>query len=422
MNFLFVALKDLRILARDRAAVATLLLMPLMFIIVMSLALAPLFRSLGAGPDGGAVIRVPVVDEDNQRQSREVVELLRKVEGLTVEMENNTKRLTLEEAEERVRSGSRVAMVVIPQGFSKSLDQGEQTRVNFVLDPARADTASVVEGILRGALDEVATEAVLSRGVERVMKPIQEFLPQLPESLRDKYTLEGIKREVAVEALELRTNPLVTIERRDSKGRVREKRPGVYEQNVPGYSVMFAFFIVLFVANSVLSERRNGTFKRLGTIPIRRASILAGKLAANYLVVVLQVAVLFAVGHFAFGMSLGNSLAGMIILTLALAFSATGLGILVAAFVRTEAQVTGVGILLILTLAALGGSMVPLFVMPDFMQMAAKVTPHAWAVTGYQDLIVRAYGVDQVIPEVIVLILFAVVFFMAGILRFRFES
>jgi ABC-2 type transport system permease protein len=107
--------------------------------------------------------------------------------------------------------------------------------------------------------------------------------------------------------------------------------------------------------------------------------------------------------------------------SLAAAATATGLGVLVAALARTEAQIGGLTILILLTLSAVGGCFVPRFIMPQWLQTIGLVTPHAWALDAFQDLFVRGYGVLAVLPKVGVLAAFAVAFFAVGVWRFHFE-
>jgi ABC-2 type transport system permease protein len=130
---------------------------------------------------------------------------------------------------------------------------------------------------------------------------------------------------------------------------------------------------------------KDGTSRRL----------LAGKLLPYYLVNLLQVAVMFGVAHFMFGMVLGQP-AALLAVSLALAAVATGLGVLVATFGKTQAQISGLSVLLTLTMSAVGGCMVPTFAMPDFMQTLARFTPHGWAMQGFQDVLVRGYGLAGV--------------------------
>ena len=78
-------------------------------------------------------------------------------------------------------------------------------------------------------------------------------------------------------------------------------------------------------------------------------------------------------------------------------------------------------VLLLLTLSALGGCFVPRFIMPGWLRTIGLVTPHAWALDAYQDLLVRGYGLRQVLPKVGALAAFAGAFFGIGVWRFRFE-
>src|SRR5207245_10263059 len=109
---------------------------------------------------------------------------------------------------------------------------------------------------------------------------------------------------------------------------------------------------------------------------------------ALFVVWLAQVTLLFAFGDLSFGMRLGDQPLGLVLITMGAVSAALGLGVLIAGIARTDQQVTGFGTLLIITMAALGGSMVPRFVMPDTMRTIGLITPHAWSVAGYLAVIV----------------------------------
>ena len=77
--------------------------------------------------------------------------------------------------------------------------------------------------------------------------------------------------------------------------------------------------------------------------------------------------------------------------------------------------------LLVLTMAALGGAFVPSFVMPEAMRMVGRFTPHAWAIQGFQDVLVRGLSTGDVLLEAGILLAFAAAFLTVGVWRFRFE-
>jgi ABC-2 type transport system permease protein len=200
-----------------------------------------------------------------------------------------------------------------------------------------------------------------------------------------------------------------------------KKLPDVYQQNVPGYTVYGIFWIVNLLAVSVLREKREGTFRRLLVAPMSRMVILIGKWLPYYLINMVQIVIMLGVSSLLFKMSLGHSATGLLIVSLTSAATATGLGVLVAAMARTEAQTTGLTVLLLLTLSVLGGCFIPRFIMPEWLRTVGLVTPHAWALDAYQDLLVRGYNFWEVLPKVGVLAAFAVVFFWIGVWRLKFE-
>jgi ABC-2 type transport system permease protein len=116
------------------------------------------------------------------------------------------------------------------------------------------------------------------------------------------------------------------------------------------------------------------------------------------------------------------SLPAILLVSITLSLSANGLGLLVAAVTKTEAQINGLSILLAIALGALGGMMVPGFLMPGFMRSLSMFTPHAWALRGYHDIILRGMGLEGVCFESGVLILFALLFFLIALWRFRFHE
>jgi ABC-2 type transport system permease protein len=106
----------------------------------------------------------------------------------------------------------------------------------------------------------------------------------------------------------------------------------------------------------------------------------------------------------------------------ALAACANGLGLMVATLGRTEAQIGALGVLFAVVLSALGGMLVPSFVMPELMKTVSRLTPHAWALSGYHDVMLRGLGLAAVWKETAVLLGFASFFYMIALWRFRFTE
>ncbi|MCG2767663.1 MAG: ABC transporter permease [Chloroflexota bacterium] len=409
-QILSITWKDLKILFKDIGGLTTLFLMPMMFIIVMSIALQGMFD----GGDTGQPWHLPVVNLDGGDLAAEVIAQLDNMDGIEVETAWEGGTLTRERAEALVSDGERAVAVVFPADFSERVeerldDARASATIELITDPAvSTQFIAPIQGMVLGAAERVAETSLVPARIEA---GLAEVLAHLPGDIRpplDKMTIEVEETNV------------VHVERVVPPGMGIEVFPDSYQQNVPGYTVFGVFFIVATMAQSILREKEEGTFRRLLAAPLPKPILLAGKLVPYYLVNLLQVAVMFGVAHFLFGMALGQP-AALLAVSLALAAAATGLGVLVATFGKTQTQISGLSVLLTLTMSAVGGCMVPTFVMPDFMQTLARFTPHGWALQGFQDTLVRGYGLAGVWPEAAALLGFAGIFFLIGVWRFRFD-
>ncbi len=409
--------KDLKVFFKDPGGMVLIFLMPFMFILVMSFALSGLFRSGEDRP-----IQLLAVNQDRGTQAAAILRQLDKMSPFAVETTWEGHPLTRQVAERLIVEGERSLALVFPPDFSEVLEQDpaaeerRTTKVLVVVDPATSSQfVEPILGTLQGLLERATYTAMMPKGIDYLF---QWLGPQAP---LEREAFKAQAQEAMSGGLLGGQQPLVTVERTTPPGMRVEEFPDTFQQNVPGYTIFGIFWIVSLLAGSVLQEKREGTFRRLLVAPMSRAIMLAGKLVPHYLINLLQITIMLGAAHLLFGMSLGPSPAGLVVVSLAAAATATGLGVLVAALAHTEAQVGGLTTLLLLTLSALGGCFVPRFIMPDWLQAVGLVTPHAWALDAYQDLLVRGYGLLEVLPKVGTLAAFAGAFFGIGVWRFRFE-
>ncbi len=135
----------------------------------------------------------------------------------------------------------------------------------------------------------------------------------------------------------------------------------------------------------------------------------------------IQTLLLFVVGHFWLRLSLDSSPIGLILTALATIFCATGLGLLIATMGKTMEQIQGMTTLVLLLMGFLSGTLVPRQFLPEAMQKLSRITPHAWALDAYQDLILRHRPLLATLPNIGVVMLFGLAFFGLALTRFRFE-
>lgn len=194
----------------------------------------------------------------------------------------------------------------------------------------------------------------------------------------------------------------------------------VYRSIVPGYTVLFVFFLVNIMGRSFIQERELGTLQRLQIAPISTVSIMLGKTLPFLMVSIVQTTLLLFAGIFLFGMDPGSRpwlLAPLVVCT---SVSATSLGLAFAAFARTDAQVSAWGNLLVLTTAGISGCLVPRHLMPESSQQLSLITPHSWSLIAYREILVA--DVPNLLAVLLccgMLLLFSTVFCAAGLVGFR---
>ena len=409
--------KDLKVFFKDRGAVVLIFVQPFMFILVMSYALSGVFRA------GDRPILILAVNQDKGTQAAAILRQLGETKPFAVETVWEGQSLTQEKVEQLIIKGKRQLALIFPPDFSAVLEQIPATRerrttkVLFIVDPATSSQfVEPIQGTLRGFLERTAFTAIMPKGADYLFGKL---VPQTPAWERESF--RGRAEATMSGGLMGGETPVVTVERASPPGMRVKKLPDVFQQNVPGYTIYGIFWIVSLLAVSVLREKQEGTFRRLLVAPMSRMVMLAGKLTPYYLINIIQIVIMLGVSSLLFKMSLGHSPAGLVVVSLGAAAAATGLGVLVAALGRTEAQIGGLTVLLLLTLSALGGCFVPRFTMPEWLQTVGLITPHAWALDAYQDLLVRGYGLLDVSPKIGALAAFALAFFAIGVWRFRFE-
>jgi ABC-2 type transport system permease protein len=381
---------------------------------VMTTALGGLF-------DGGeSAVSVLVVNEDTGQLSTQIVEELKAAKGFKVETEWEGQTLTTAKAEELIISRKRQLAVIFPADFSQNIlgsappsqnVQPAAATIQLMLDPSLSQQFI---GPIAGTLQGLLVQALTPVGIEHLLEQIAPGMTQE-------------QQQAIVEQAQQKTLNGVSIKQTTPPGMSVRQLPNTTQQNVPSYALFGVFFICQVIGLSFIREKQDGTFRRLLVAPLSKSALLIGKLLPYYLVNLIQIVLIFAAGIWIVpllgnpALNLGAHPEGLIVVSLATAAAASGLGLLVAALVKTPEATGGVGALIAVMMAAIGGCFVPAFVMPNFLQTLSKIVPHSWALQGYQDVLIRGYGIGQVMPEVGVLLIFATVFFGFALWRFRFD-
>jgi len=359
---LILAASQLRILSRMRAIVAVLLL--------PGIVLYTVFTLIFAGP-AGRPFRVAVVDEDQTAASRKLIEMLEANNVVVVRREDEDPAaplLTAESAREMIRKRGvfRVA-VVIPKGYSKAPDMLSASLhkgVDMYYDETQPMEAKIVTGILQMA----AGRALFERFGAKLN------LDQVSAADKDG------------KADSARHDPMLIKVNR--KG-VAIKRMTIAAKHtfLAGIVPMFILFGGTGAARGLLDALRDGEIRRLLAAPIQPHHILLGQMGSALVVAMIQCYAMYVFAWLVFGVSIWAITGGLLLLTLATCMATTAFGMFLAAFCRTSEQLDAFGTMIILAMSAVGGSMVPRFVMPHYMQPLGLFTINGWSYDGFIALI-----------------------------------
>jgi ABC-2 type transport system permease protein len=194
------------------------------------------------------------------------------------------------------------------------------------------------------------------------------------------------------------------------------------EQAVPGLSVLFALFLVTFVAFGFFKEHGWGTWQRLLSSAASPGEIMLGKILPPALLAIVQQVVLFASSVLLLGLHISGSLIALLAIVVALTICLIAFGLLCAAFVRDAERLNTIGNLGAILIGGLGGGLAPVAVLPAWARAVAPGTPSYWAIRGYRDVVLRNGGIGDVLLPVAILVGFAVVVLPLALRRFRFDE
>jgi ABC-2 type transport system permease protein len=418
-----ITIKEFKVLLRDKGAFTGLFIIPIAFILVMTVALQGLFN---AGSENNPVA-VLLVNQDRGQVAAKVIADLREMGGLELVDTSAGHPVTRPEAEDMIAARKYSIALVFPADFSSSIFKAAQdpastkAMVAFVVDPALGNQVfAPVRGMVEGCIER---EASLAQAPLRVDVGFEQLAASAPESQAGLIREIGARYSAVLAASESEPNLNIGV---DTQVVVPARYKTIHnltsaEQNVPGYMIYGVFFIITTISTSLFREKNEGTLRRIQAAPVSRAVFLAGKLLPYFLVNLIQIVLMLCVGVVVFHISLGNHPLALVPISLATAAVATGMGLLIASLGKTQEQVGSLSSVLAIVMSAMGGMMVPVSVMPAFMQKVSLIIPHAWALTGFQDVIVRGQGLVAVLPVAGVLMVYALVFWGVAIWRFRFE-
>ena len=419
MAALSIAYKDLQIFIRDRGAVFLLFLLPFVFILGFSF----VGQNVTLGGDGSSevdLVDLDVVNQDTGQASLDFLKALEATRKVDIILDKQA-----EEVDASIKDSSTKFALFIPADFSSSLAANRQTTLIFKLHPAHSQTTVMtVERAISRAMREYLMVEYLNRGLEQ-MAEMQAANPEADESFSE----ERIRMQVEKQQKEAETRPLIDVIETTPVAEEEEDIviPSLGQVTVVGMTVLFVFLSAQNTAMSIFTEKRIGSFRRLMAAPLGNFTLLTGKLLPNFILCLVQVAVILFTGGYLISflglepLDLSSDPLGLVLVTLAMALCSTSLGIFIAALAKTESQAGGISSMVLFLAAFLAGSFVPLFLFPEALANMARVVPHYWANQALYGLIFRGLTLAEIWSNILALLVFSLIFFGVGLWRFKFD-
>jgi ABC-2 type transport system permease protein len=414
MRVLSIALKDLRILFKNRGRVIELFLMPLIFIVgFIGLSFA------GQASDEDKSVTLVVVNLDGG--GAEAAEFIRNLEE-----SGGLKPVVIQseaEARSQFENEDISRFLIIPSGFSADVNEGRTTAVRLIDQKANDPESQSVLLVVGGVARDMALQQQIFASIEH----FGEMQAANPEA-QEVFTTEKALAQAKSQFEQAKIQPLIAVQEELPQSMAeREDELTMISLAVPGWAVLFLFLTAQATARSIYDEKKIGSFRRLLAAPIGKPGLLSGKMLPNFMTVILQTIVIFGVSLIilpligAGEMSLGSDPLAFVLLVLDIALCSTALGIFIAALAKTEAQIGGISSAVLWVAGMLGGAVIRLYLVNDFLAAVSKVTPHYWAVIGFDDLLARGGGLADITDSLLALLGFTAVFLLIGLWRFDFD-
>jgi ABC-2 type transport system permease protein len=392
IRILDIARKDLLQLSRDFKTFMFLLLMPILFTFLFGFA----FGGFGGGEVDS---RLPVgyLALDDHRVTGSLHDLLARSE--VIRLEENAFR-SESDLEQLVAEGDLAAAVIVPDGYGKNALKGRHARLIVIADPGSPAWTTIQAELLSLA-------SRLDGAIRTAAAIEQAGAKQIPFDYAFEQTLSAWDE------------PPIAIEETTSAALRDSGNDSAMAHTAPGMMLQFAIAGLLTAAQIIVTERKSRTLQRLLTTSARRVHILVGHYLAILFMIFMQFIILIAFAQVFLKVDYMRVPAGTLLVAASAALCIAALGLLIGVLAKSEEQAIIFSLIPMFVFAGLGGAWVPLEVTGPTFQAIGHVSPVAWGMDGFQNIVARGLGFRSVLLPAAALLGYAVFFFVLATWRFR---
>jgi ABC-2 type transport system permease protein len=396
MRILDLAINDLVQILRDRKSLLFLVAMPVVFTVFMGF----VYRSPAQTSDPR--LSLGWVDGDPQGALSQALRTMFENSGAfrIVDVEQSN-------ASDLVGSGQFAAAVNIPPGFSQRTLNGESVPVILLGDEA-SNTGQQVLQLARPLIMRLNSAVAIARIINQQAGNVQAAsLTRFDQAAQAWSQMDA-------------GEPIVISEMERGQSNADESAvDNPYNQTSPGILVMFSIFSLVTSASLLVAERKTRTLQRLMTTAVKPWQIIAGHLLAMFSLVFLQSLLLVLFGELVLRVDYFSQPLGIFLMVTGLGLWVASMGLLIGVIAKGDDQVVLYSMVSMFVFAALGGAWFPLDTAGGAFASIGRLTPAAWAMDGFQNILVRGLGLGSVLLPAGILLAYALGFFGLASWRFR---
>lgn len=391
IRILDIAFKDLMQLSRDFKTFMFLLIMPVIFTFLFGYA----FGGFGGG-DSDSRLPVGYLSQDDHWVTDSLHDLL--AESEVIRLDENIFRSSAD-LEKLVADGDLAAVIIVPDGYGKALLKDKTARLTVIADTGTSTWTTVEAELLTLAsrLDSAVRTATIIEQVDAERIPFD-------------YAFER--------SLSAWDEPPIAINETTSSAVKKASNEGsALAHTAPGMMLQFAIAGLLTAAQVIVTERKSRTLQRLLTTATRRIHIVFGHYLAIFLLIFTQFTILITFGQFALKVGYLRVPAATMLVAFSAALCISAMGLLIGILARSEEQAIIFSLVPMFVFSGLGGAWVPLEVTGATFQAIGHLSPVAWGMDGFENIVVRGLGFESVLLPAAALAGYAVLFFTLAVWR-----
>ncbi|MGD0175003.1 MAG: ABC transporter permease [Anaerolineales bacterium] len=392
IRILDIAQKDLLQILRDRKTLMFLLIMPIAFTLFFSIAFG------GAGQSNSDA-RLPVgfLDQDQSALSGELGKVL--AGSTVIRLDQNAQRVPAD-LDKLVADEKQAAAMIIPAGYGQSILDGTPLKLIVITDPSKPTTSTVENEILIASQRLTSAARIAQIAAQTTQDPTA-FVSALAD------------------ALAAWQNPPIRLDQTASVAvKVQSTNAMSAAHSSPGMMLQFAIAGLITAATVIVAERKSRSLQRLLTTATSRVHILVGHYLAMFALIFSQFVVLMLFGKLFLGVDYLRLPAATLLVAAAAAACISALGLLIGVFSKSEEQTIVLVMIPMFVLSGLGGAWMPLEYTGAAFQTIGHASPIAWAMDGFQNIVIRGLGFNSVLIPAAVLMGYALLFFALAVWRF----